>query len=391
MSEGARSSIGAGNDSDLRPLVAILFVPGLYFCLLLSAVISLGGASLIIWLLWCLMVETERIPLQAILIAVFVALGGLYGVVAAVYGGWKAVERSTIPSRSILIRLSQAPSIRRMLADLSRSMNTPIPDNILVEFGISFFVTQANIVCFSGKVRGRTLCLSAPLLHILNAQELKAVLAHELAHFTGLDTQYSTRFYPVYRGTQSALREIYKLQKSGSEYERYMLLPQMLSVGILEAYLWIFANLERKISREREVRADLVAANLVGNEAFGSALKKVYGYGNLWSEVAEESLLNSLRQGKVYTNFCHSFIEYAHEHGNLVEAIVSNSTYTPSHPTDSHPQLGSRLSALGVSDEFTACDASDSTDVSSHDDMATIEEQLTMIGMQMLAKLVPSR
>lgn len=239
-------------------------------------------------------------------------------------------------------------------------------------------------------MKGRTLCLSAPLLRILKADELKAVLAHELAHFTGLDTQYSTRFYPVYRGTQSALRAIYELEKSGSEFGKYMLLPQLLSVGILEGYLWIFANLERKISREREMRADIVAANLVGNEALGSALKKVYGYGNLWSQVAEKSLLNSLHEGKMYKNFCQSFLEYTYQQPELIEAMVRDSSYTPSHPTDTHPQLGPRLSALGVSHEFKASNALAPIGESLDDEMADIEEQLTMIETQMLAKPVPN-
>lgn len=123
-----------------------LFVPGLYVCLLLSAVISLVVAYFIIWLILNLIVEMERISLQAVLMIVFVGLGGLYGAVAGVYGGWKAMEKATIPSRSIPILPGQIPNLRTMLADLSRSMNTQIPDNILVEFGVSFFVTQANVV-----------------------------------------------------------------------------------------------------------------------------------------------------------------------------------------------------------------------------------------------------
>lgn len=384
-----QASVIAGNCSRTQAVVAVLFVPGLYVCLLLAALISLAVASLIIWLLWYLMVETERISLQAITMMVLVAVGGLNGAAAAAYGGWKALERATIQSRSVPVLPNEAPYLRAMLTDLSQSMSTQVPDNILIEFGISFFVTQAKVVCFGGRVKGRTLCLSAPLLRILNAEELKAVLAHELAHFSGLDTQYSIRFYPVYRGTQSALREIYNLQRSRSGYENYMLLPQLLSAWILESYLRTFGNLERKISREREMRADLVASDVVSSEALGSALKKVYGYGNLWSHVAERSLLNSLQEGKIYRNFCQSFLEYAYQHPTLVEAMVSDSTYTPSHPTDTHSQLGSRLSALGVSHEFKACNGLGPMAVLSDEYMKNIEEQLMMLQTQILVGAVP--
>ncbi|HET7101809.1 MAG TPA: M48 family metallopeptidase [Terriglobia bacterium] len=249
-------------------------------------------------------------------------------------------------------------------------------------------MTEANISSFTGKVRGRTLCVSAPLLHILAKEELKAVLAHELAHFTGLDTQYSSQFYPVYRGTQSALREMLKLQESGSRYLMYMLLPQLLPVFILEYYLSFFTRVERKISRERETRADTVAASLVSNEALGSALKKVYGYGNLWTQIAEISLLNSLKEGRVYRNLFASFLDFAYQHSELIEALVNNSTYTPSHPTDSHPPLGSRLSALGVAHEFNPCDTPESGNVTAEDSVTSIEEQLTVLETRMLAQVL---
>jgi Zn-dependent protease with chaperone function len=385
---GAIQSPKDRNYSDRRHWVAFVFVPGLYLCLFLSAVVSLGIACLIIWLLSLLIAVSDRVPLEAFVMIALVGSGGIYGAAAAVYGGWKAIKKATIPSCSVLIRPGQYQTFRTMLTDLCQSMGAQVPENILVEFGISFFVTEANISCFSGRVQGRTLCVSAPLLRILDAEELRAVLAHELAHFTGLDTQYSARFYPVYRGTQSALQEIYRLQESGSRYLGYMLLPQLLSVFILERYLSFFTGIERKISRERETRADTVAASLAGNQALGSALKKVYGYGNLWSQVAEKSLLNSLNEGWMYRNFLASFLEYAYQHPELVEALVNDSTYTPFHPTDSHPQLGSRLSALGVPREFKPCDAPEPISVGFEDDIADVEEQLTRLETDVLQRLV---
>lgn len=385
MCEEGGPSVVQGQYSHLRPFVARVLVPGLYVCLLLSALLALGVAALIISVFWFLIVETERIPLKALVVMLFVGVGGLYGAVLAVYAGWKAIGRATVQSHSILIRPIQAPGLWNMLAELSRRMKIAIPDNVLVEFGASFYVTEANVSCFSGTVKGRSLCVSAPLLHFLTPLELKAVLAHELSHFTGADTYYSTRFYPVYRGTTVALRELYKLMDSKSEYERLMLLPQSLSVFLLEGYLRIFSDLERKISRERETRADSVAAGVVSAEALGSALKKVYGYGNLWSLGAEPSILEALRQGSTYPNLCDSFTEYALQNPQLAEALVVNSTYTPPHPTDAHPQLGARLSALGVHRGFEAPTVHGPTAACLVPALRDLEEDLSALETQLVA------
>lgn len=164
------------------------------------------------------------------------------------------------------------------------------------------------------------------------------------------------------------------------------MLPQLLSVFILKKYLSFFSNVEKKISREREMRADHVAASLAGNGPLGSALKKIYGFGGLWSLAADNSLLDSLSTGRLYSNFCASFVDYARGHPALIEALLDNSIYTPPHPLDTYPQLKTRLSELGVSHEFNQPIRAGLKAASPGDDLAIIEEQLTMFETQALAK-----
>jgi uncharacterized membrane protein YqjE len=77
---------------DLRPLVALLFVPGLYLCLLVSAAVALAGAALLISLIYWLASYINRIPVGIILL---LALGGLYGVWVCVAAGCQALRGRT--------------------------------------------------------------------------------------------------------------------------------------------------------------------------------------------------------------------------------------------------------------------------------------------------------
>jgi Zn-dependent protease with chaperone function len=70
-----------------------------------------------------------------------------------------------------------------------------------------FFVTSSDVDVQprQERLRGRTLHLPLPALAMLDADETKAVITHELAHFAGEDTAYSTRFLPIYAGIERNL------------------------------------------------------------------------------------------------------------------------------------------------------------------------------------------
>lgn len=80
-------------EKDLRPLVAIIFLPGLYICLLFSAVLSFLAASLLITILYWLFSFIHRIPVG---IMALIAIGGLLGVFYSVRGGWRTIQKVVV-------------------------------------------------------------------------------------------------------------------------------------------------------------------------------------------------------------------------------------------------------------------------------------------------------
>jgi hypothetical protein len=214
----------------------------------------------------------------------------------------------------------------------------------------TFFVTEADVVTPSGTLTGRTLFCSLPLARILTDQEFLAIVGHELGHFRGDDTKFSERFYPIYRGTTTAIES---LQTTGDEgLGAVVLLP---AIAVFHFFLERFAVAENRHSRTRELLADKAGADASSSRAMATALVKVHAFAGLWRTVQQASV-SALREGYVYKNASAMFTESVGNSANraILEGLAeSHST----HPTDSHPPLAVRLASLGIDLESVAAES----------------------------------
>lgn len=373
------------SEKDIRPLVALIFLPGLYFCLFLSAVVSLLGAGLLIYILYGL---SSSIGLHPTGIMALIAIGGLLGVGISVRSGWLAIRKAVVRCRAITIAKEQAPKLFKTVQNLCDEMQASTPNKIVLELGTNFFVTDAKVITFDGQYDSRTLCISAPLLHVVNSEEFKAIIAHELAHFTGDDLIYSRRFYPVYRGTVTALNDMANVGSSESDNSGWMRLALIVPMWILQSYLEVFSRIERGISRRRELRADSLGAKASSTSTMTSALVKVYTYGLLWGQHSEEWIVEALNEGKVFTNISNLFVQVFTPEESLLKQIAQDSSSRLTHPTDTHPSLKDRLSALGEQPLLKLGTEGESA-ADLFPDLATLEEKLTQIETSLVAQYHP--
>ena len=81
------------------------------------------------------------------------------------------------------------------------------PDAVVVGLTGGFFVSSGPKLLQPGEIplTGRTLYVPLPYLPLLRADELAAIIGHELAHFSGSDTEYSLQFLPIYAGVERSL------------------------------------------------------------------------------------------------------------------------------------------------------------------------------------------
>jgi Zn-dependent protease with chaperone function len=280
----------------------------------------------------------------------------------------------TIPEMAIPLRESEQPELWRFVRRLAEQVGTDPPDHIVAGLFPRFFVTEARVRTIKGKLRGRTMHISTSLARVLTMEELTAILGHELGHFKGQDTQFSRRFYPIYRAvgeTASWLAEsIHRLTGTIMLWP-----PYLLTMLFLDAFHSAIAE----ISRDREIAADREGANIAGLAAAGTALVKSHALDGAW-EATERRMRQAMAYGQFTENLSITFSEVARGFARpqTLEGITDQQL---PHPTDSHPPLYLRLEALGLTLDGIASEAlqmrPDPAAISLIRDPETIEVELT--------------
>jgi Zn-dependent protease with chaperone function len=268
------------------------------------------------------------------------------------------------------------PTIWRFIRDLADRAGAKAPDHLIVGFSPNFFVTEASVVCGSGKFNGATMYLSLPLCRILTSEELAAVILHELAHFRGEDAKFTIHFYPIYRGISDSIHGVSNASSQVIQIGSFIpfagfkliavaiglsLLP---SVYLLSFFLDAFSRAENQIGRDRELAADGLAAQIESPTAIASVLVKMSAYTFIWNQVlqwARESHSKgtvsasgqSYNPNEVFFNMSEIFSNVAID--SATPDILTNldSVKTP-HPTDTHPPLSVRLHSLNTNVESIA-------------------------------------
>jgi Zn-dependent protease with chaperone function len=342
------------------------------------------------------------------------ALTGVFFTIKPLFKGVRKAQ-SVVVGRSL--NPSDCPDLWEFVKELAKRSGSEAPHNLVLGLTPAFFVTEADVQCVDRNLDGRTMYLSVPLCRILTVQELSAVIAHELGHFKGADTAFSLYFYPIYRGAFDSLRGVSEAAQGIAKYTQYIpfwgfkligwlgsltLLP---SVYMLSFFLECFAGAENRISRDREIAADAVAAETAGAANIATALVKLVAFSGMWDGLLG-LMLNSLQEGTItvgesqydaqqfFANSSSVFALMVSNHADR-KALEGLDAIKIPHPTDSHPPLSIRLSALKTSlAEIapTALQVDPEPPASSViDHLEELEYQLTAIQQAMLNPAQPGR
>jgi len=328
-----------------RSLLLALFQPGLALTILALMVLVILHAALAMVSIYFVMLSIstdQSVPtgLFAYLIAM-VVVGAIIGIGTLIRNSFSIVKRASTVVVGKRISWSKHPTLRQFVFDLSNKIGAPLPQHIVAGLNLTFFVTEADVYCIDGKLTGKTMYLSLPFCRILTKDEFKAVIGHELSHFKGMDTQFSQKFYPIYRGTTDSINS---MQEEMEGVKKIALLPVLY---IISYFLESFSVAERRISRERELAADRFAAKSAGSRSLGTALIKVHAFSDYWKWL-RRAMQEALAERKIYTNVSSLFAEVVKKNSQP-EAFEGLEVHRLTHPTDSHPPLSIRLQALGLS------------------------------------------
>ena len=270
--------------------------------LLLLSVITLFQAILVVASIYLGMSYFMGIMIPYLIIAA--AIGGVVLtaiVIGSLFQMFKTARSSAI---GIPLEDGEAPELRAMIDEIAAQLETTTPDNIVLGLEPTFFVTSVpTSTPFAEKeLTGETIYLSLPLMRVLSTEETKSIIGHELGHFTGADTEFSKKFAPAYAGINHAR---YNLANQGHIGLQIGAMPINT---ILNFVLGAFEPAEKKISREREYRADEIGASVGSAEALSSALVKLSTLFHIW-QVESHDAINRVVVGRGSKNLSRNFVD----------------------------------------------------------------------------------
>ena len=209
-----------------------------------------------------------------------------------------------------------------------------VPDQVIAGVDDNFFVTEQPVTVKDQIYSGKTLFVSLSLLKQLRGTEADAVLAHEMAHFSGQDTMYSKKIQPL------LIRYDHYLQ---GLFTGGITLPIFYFMLCFRAFYELSLG---KVSRQREFRADKIAVQTTTPRDLAGALLRIVAYSHYRNTVEQELFKQeqalefadvSGRIEEGFPNYAVKFIQDP-EIGDLATT----------HPFDSHPALAQRFEAIRV-------------------------------------------
>jgi Zn-dependent protease with chaperone function len=288
------------------------------------------GALAVALSFWVTAFWAEKYYIKLIGIAALFALCAAVLIIAAIFR--KLPAFSEFGGR--LVKRDAAPSLWQRVSQMAERLGIAPPDNIFVGIDDNFFVTEQPVKVGEERFSGRTLFASLSLLKTLSRSEADAVLAHELAHFSGDDTLYSKRISPLLGKYVHYLQALYQGGISRPIFH----------------FMFFFWNLFQlslnKLRREREFRADKIGAEITSPRDIAQALVKTAAYSRYRHKVQSTlfekdenveamDVFQRIEKGfPAFMTACTSGTELSEAH-------------TP-HPFDSHPPLARRLENVGL-------------------------------------------
>ena len=282
-------------------MLALLGVPFSYF-LIIFVLLIVGAVSS--WILYLLTIWSLEHHIAAIITVVCIplAIGLLISLYSAFVHSIKSFFAKPFYETGISFDMQSGSTLTQDIQEVCSKMNCPIPDNVVISFKPEFYVTALNVYSGGNLLKGRTLVLGMSYLKYLTRREIKSVLSHEMAHFTGKDTLFSKYVAPVFRNIPEILDDFDNIYQD-SDRNPISFLPMIPVSMVLSRYLIRFMKLESKISREREKRADYIAAVLYGNETFKNALTKVTNISTVFCYNYENDFTEVYKRGKMFNNY----------------------------------------------------------------------------------------
>ena len=266
----SRAALVSGFQSVVRVL------PVLLGCVALATATAITGAVLFevggIWFLNSVDTNEMKLAFAGLIVAV-VAMGLAISSLRQLLRALSAFTPKPMTVLGRAVTDTEAPALWAFLRDIAARQGAGVPDNIVLGLTDGFFVTQSRVQIRPEErvLSGQTLYMPATMLPLLSQGEVEAVIAHELAHFTGEDTQYSQHFLPLFASMSRTMAAVTARKRTKQGREAVWQPASVLAGHVLDS----FANTVSHWSRRREFEADQAALRAGRGRDAATALLRV--------------------------------------------------------------------------------------------------------------------
>lgn len=234
------------------------------------------------------------------------------------------------------------PELWRLIDEVSSELGVEPPHDLWLSDDVNAYVRQETRLL--GMVGGRRhMCLGTALLQVINVEELRAVVAHELGHYAGGDTRLSAL---VYRAGATVERTASQLGASA------------LLGRLFDAYAGLYARVSLVVRRRQELRADEGAVRVAGREAHESALRAAHATAPAYQFFISSYVEPLWNAGTAPRDLFLGFRCFVDDPENAEQlARLRAEDGEPGDPYDSHPPLSTRIAyASAVPDRQAPAD-----------------------------------
>ncbi|UBU15835.1 M48 family metallopeptidase [Nonomuraea gerenzanensis] len=222
------------------------------------------------------------------------------------------------------------PVLWQTVEELSQRVRTAPPDEIRLVAEVNAAVSEDTKLLGLRATR-RRMFIGLPLLQTLTVDEMRAVLGHELGHYSGAHTRLGA---PVYRGRVSLIATVRGLHN------------HPFIQRLFTWYAKLYLRVSQAVSRRQELEADQLAVAIGGRQAMAGALRKIHATATGWDLYVNTYLsltgAGGVRPASVFGGF-HALMSDPDRQAEIAKLGEQPEEVSP---YDSHPGLTDRLAAI---------------------------------------------
>ena len=302
----------------LRALLSLVMLAGFYLVAFLQLVAVLAFTY------WLSLKWPGPLGLLLTMPLYVVSIGSVAGAF------WVALRSRFEPLGGVVVGTALAGPLWTMVDELAAQAGTRVPDEIRIVTGVEASVSERARLL--GLLPGRRyLFVGLPLLICLPPNQIRAIIAHELGHYSRAHTRMAPVAYRGRRAIAGTVSRIHKINPVGWAFR---------------AYHRLYLLVDHSVSRRQELQADADAVRAAGKAAAMAALIEAKALAAAFTHFVDTQIVPRADLGYLPDNLYEGFAGYLQAHRAQLAELRVKALQDKGKLWDTHPSLSERISLI---------------------------------------------